>query len=92
MIDVKIDKDHKIQHIECVGGPVELAAEVGLMMQAMYAEVGSINKWAAELLKKLLQVTMRDDSPAWIPPAGYTASERSAVITMPRLRRDDPSV
>lgn len=92
MIDVKIDKDHKIQHLECVGGPVEIAAEVGLMLQAMYAEVGSINKGAAELLKKLLQITMVDESPAWIPPAGYTASKKSAVITMPRLRRDDPSV
>lgn len=92
MIDVKIGKDHKVQHLECVGGPVELAAEVGLMIGGMYAEVSAIDPKAGEILKKLLQITMVDESPAWIPLAGYTASERSAVIAMPRLRRDDPSV
>lgn len=92
MIDVRIDEDHKIQHLECVGGPVELAAEVGLMIGRMYAEVSAIEPKAGDILKKLLQITMVDESPAWIPPAGYTVSERSAVITMPQLRRDDPSV
>lgn len=92
MIDVKVNKNHQVEHIHCEGGPVELAAEVGLIVGDMYAEVSALNPVAGKILKKLLQVTMLDESPTWAPPAGHTASEESAVIVMPRLRRDDPSV
>ena len=43
MIKFEIDREHHIQQLECVGGPVELAAEIGLMIQAIYAETSSIN-------------------------------------------------
>lgn len=43
MIKFEIDKEHRIQQLECVGGPVELAAEISLMIQAIYAETSSIN-------------------------------------------------
>lgn len=43
MIKFEIDREHHIQQLECVGGPVELAAEIGLMIQAIHTEVSSIN-------------------------------------------------
>ena len=93
MIDVKVNEKHQVERIHCAGGPVELAAEVGLIIGSMYAEVSALNPVAAEYLKKLLQGATLDESPAWDPPpAGYRASGESAVIVMPRLRRDDPSV
>lgn len=92
MIDVKVNKNHQVEHIHCEGGPVELAAEVGLIVGGMYAEVSALNPVAGKILKKLLQATLLDESPTWDLPAGHTASEESAVIAMPRLRRDDPSV
>lgn len=92
MIDVKVNKNHQVEHIHCEGGPVELAAEVGQIVGNMYAELSCLNPVAGEYLKKLLQATLLDESPVWAPPAGYTASEKSAVIAMPGLRRDDPSV
>lgn len=89
MIDVKVNKNHQVEHIHCEGDPVELAAEVGLIVGDMYAEVSALDPAAGEYLKKLLQATLLDESPAWYIPAGYTASEKSAVIAMPRLRHDD---
>lgn len=43
MIKFEIDSEHRIQQLECAGSPVELAAEIGLMIQAIYAETSSIN-------------------------------------------------
>lgn len=43
MIKFEINKEHHIQQLECVGGPVELAAEIGLMIQAIHTETSSIN-------------------------------------------------
>mgnify|MGYP007112764567 CR=1 FL=1 len=43
MIKFEIDREHHIQQLECAGSPVELAAEIGLMIQAIYAETSSIN-------------------------------------------------
>ena len=43
MIKFEIDKEHRIQQLECAGSPVELAAEIGLMIQAIHTEVSSIN-------------------------------------------------
>ncbi len=65
MIKFEIDKEHRIQQLECAGSPVELAAEIGLMIQAIYAETSSINPIAGGMLKRLFQAGMTDDSPAW---------------------------
>lgn len=43
MIKFEIDREHHIQQLECAGGPMELAAEIGLMIQAIHTEVSSIN-------------------------------------------------
>lgn len=89
MIKFEIDKEHRIQQLECVGGPVELAAEISLMIQAIYAETSSINPIAGGMLKASVQAAMTDDSPAWHIDKERKANPESKVITMIKPRHDD---
>ena len=89
MIKFEIDREHRIQQLKCEGGPVELAADIGIMIHAMYAEVGSINPQAGRMLKTSLQACMTDDSPVWCIDEGYEANPKSQVIAMVKPRRDD---
>lgn len=89
MIKFEIDKEHRIQQLECVGGPVELAAEIGLMIQAIYAETSSINPIAGGMLKRLFQAGMTDDSPTWRIDKAHKVNPESKVITMIKPRHDD---
>lgn len=89
MIKFEIDKEHRIQQLECVGGPVELAAEISLMIRAIYAETSSINPIARGMLKTLFQAGMTDDSPVWIIDKGHKVNPESKVITMIKPRHDD---
>ena len=89
MIKFEIDKEHRIQQLECAGSPVELAAEIGLMIQAIYAETSSINPIAGGMLKRLFQAGMTDDSPAWRIDREYKVNPESKVITMIKPRHDD---
>ena len=89
MIKFEIDKEHRIQQLECVGGLVELAAEIGLMIQAIYAETSSINPIAGGMLKRLFQAGMTDDSPAWRIDREHKVNPESKVITMIKPRHDD---
>lgn len=43
MIKFEIDEEHNIRQLKCAGGPVKLAAEIGLMIQAIHTEISSIN-------------------------------------------------
>lgn len=54
MIKFEIDKEHHIQQLECAGGPVELIAEICLMIQAIHTETSIINPIAGGMLKTLL--------------------------------------
>lgn len=89
MIKFEIDKEHRIQQLECAGSPVELAAEIGMMIQAIYAETSSINPIAGGMLKTLFQAGMTDDSPAWIIDKAHKVNPESKVITMIKPRHDD---
>ena len=89
MIKFEIDKEHRIQRLECVGGPVELAAEISLMIQAIYAETSSINPIAGGMLKTLFQTSMTDDSPVWRIDREHKVNPESKVITMIKPRHDD---
>lgn len=89
MIKFEIDKEHRIQQLECAGSPVELAAEIGLMIQAIYAETSSINPIAGGMLKRLFQAGMTDDSPAWRIDRERKVNPESKVITMIKPRHDD---
>lgn len=89
MIKFEIDKEHRIQQLECAGSPAELAAEIGLMIQAIYAETSSINPIAGGMLKRLFQAGMTDDSPVWRIDREHKVNPKSKVITMMKLRHDD---
>lgn len=89
MIKFEIDKEHRIQHLECVGGPVEPSAEISLMIQAIYAETSSINPIAGGMLKTLFQAGMTDDSPVWRIDKAHKVNPESKVITMIKPRHDD---
>lgn len=89
MIKFEIDKEHRIQQLECAGSPVELAAEIGMMIQAIYAETSSINPIAGGMLKRLFQAGMTDDSPAWIIDKAHKVNPENKVITMIKPRHDD---
>lgn len=51
MIKFEIDKEHRIQHLECAGGPVELAAEIAMLAGAIYAQTSGLNPQVAERFK-----------------------------------------
>lgn len=89
MIKFEIDREHHIQQLECAGSPVELAAEIGLMIQAIYAETSSINPITGGMLKRLFQAVMTDDSSAWHIDKERKANPESKVITMIKPRHDD---
>lgn len=89
MIKFEIDKEHRIQQLECAGSPVELAAEIGLMIRAIYAETSSINPIAGGMLKRLFQAGMTDDSPAWRIDREHKVNPESKVITMIKPRHDN---
>lgn len=89
MIKFEIDKEHHIQQLECAGSPLDLATEIGLMIQAIYAETSSINPIAGGMLKKLFQAGMTDNSPAWRIDREHKVNPESKVITMIRPQHDD---
>lgn len=89
MIKFEIDEEHNIRLLKCAGGPVELAAEIGLMIQAIHTEISSINPIAGGMLKRLFQAGMTDDSPAWRIDREHKVNPESKVITMIKPRHDD---
>lgn len=89
MIKFEIDREHHIQQLECAGSPFELAAEIGLMIQAIYTETSSINPIAGGMFKAYAQAALTDDSPAWHIDKERKANPESKVITMIKPQHDD---
>lgn len=89
MIKFEIDSEHHIQQLECAGGPVELIAEICLMIQAIHTETSIINPIAGGMLKTLLLNGLTDDSPVWRVDKGHKVNPESKVITMIKPRHDD---
>ena len=89
MIKFEIDEEHNIRQLKCAGGPVELAAEIGLMIQAIHTEISSINPIAGGMFKASVQAAMTDDSPAWHIDREHKVNPESKVITMIKPRHDD---
>lgn len=89
MIKFEIDREHHIQQLECAGGPVELIAEICLMIQAIHTETSIINPIGGGMLKTLLLNGLTDDSPVWRVDKGHKVNPESKVITMIKPRHDD---
>lgn len=90
MIKFEIDKEHRIQHLEVCGGHATLAAEIAVLVGAIYAQTSGLNPQVAEMFKESVQINTRDDSPTWDPPESWKkAGPKAYVTTMTFPRRDD---
>lgn len=89
MIKFEIDKEHRIQHLECVGGPVELATEIAMLAGAIYARTSGLNPQVAERFKGGVQINTRSDSPTWDPPEEWKRVGPDCSVTTTIFPRHD---
>lgn len=68
MIKFEIDKEYNIQQLECAGSPLELAADVGMLMGVIYAQTQTLSPRAAGILRACFEANVRDDAPTWAAP------------------------
>lgn len=66
MIDYKVNGD-KVGHLKCAGGLADVAAEVGMLVNKIYAASCKAAPEAAAEFKAAVQIMMCDDSPVWEP-------------------------
>lgn len=81
MIKFEIDSEHRIQHLEVCGGHMTLAAEVAMLVGAIYAQTSSLNPHVAEMFRKSIQINTRSDSPTWDPPEEWKRVEPDCSVT-----------
>lgn len=90
MIKFEIDKEHRIRHLEVRGGHATLAAEIAVLVGAIYAQTSGLNPQVAERFKESIQINARDDSPTWDPPESWKkVGPEACVTTMIFPRHDD---
>lgn len=90
MIKFEIDKEHRIQYLEVRGGHATLAAEVAMLVGAIYAQTSSLNPQVAEKFRASIQINTRDESPTWDPPEEWRrVGPDSLVATIIKPRHDD---
>lgn len=68
MIKFEIDSEHRIRYIEVRGSHATLAAEIAILVGAIYAQTSGLNPQVAERFKESVQINTRSDSPTWDPP------------------------
>lgn len=90
MIKFEIDSEHRIQYLEVHGGHRTLAAEVAMLVGAIYAQTSSLNPHVAEMFRECIQINTRDESPTWGPPEEWRRVWPDAsVTTIIKPRHDD---
>lgn len=90
MIKFEIDKEHRIRYLEVCGGHMTLAAEVAMLVGAIYAQTSSLNPHVAEMFRESIQINTRSDSPTWDPPEEWKRVGPDCSVTTTILpRRDD---
>lgn len=90
MIKFETDREHNIRHLECAGSPIELAAEIGMLMGTIYAKTQTLSPRAAKILRMYFEANVRDDAPTWDAPESWKeVGPDFAVITMIKPRHDD---
>lgn len=90
MIKFEIDSEHRIRHLEVRGGHMTLAAEVAMLVGAIYAQTSSLNPQVAEKFRASIQINTRDESPTWDPPEEWRrVGPDSSVTTIIKPRHDD---
>ena len=81
MIKFEIDAEHRIRYFEVRGGHATLAAEVAMLVGAIYAQTSSLNPHVAEKFKVSIQVNTRDESPTWDPPEEWKRVGPKCYVT-----------
>lgn len=90
MIKFEIDSEHRIQCLEVRGGYATVAAEVAMLVGAIYAQTSSLNPQVAEKFRASIQINTRDESPTWDPPEEWRrVGPDSSVTTIIKPRHDD---
>lgn len=90
MIKFEIDKEHRIQQLECTGSPYELAGEVGMLMGVIYAQTQTLSPRTAGILRAYFKANVRDDAPTWAAPKSWKeVGPDCSVTTMINPRHDD---
>ena len=90
MIKFEIDKEHRIRHLEVRGGHATLAAEIAMLVGAIYAQTSSLNPQVAEKFRAGIQINTRDESPTWDPPEEWKrVGPDCSVTTIIKPRHDD---
>lgn len=90
MIKFEIDSEHRIQYLKVYGGHATLAAEVAMLVGAIYAQTSGLNPQVAERFKESIQINTRSDSPTWDPPEEWRRVwPDSSLTTIIKPRHDD---
>lgn len=90
MIKFEIDSEHRIRQLEVRGGHATLAAEIAMLVGAIYAQTSGLNPHVAEMLKESIQINTRDESPTWDPPEEWRrVGPDASVTTIIKPRHDD---
>lgn len=90
MIKFEIDREHHIRHLEVCGGHATLAAEIAVLVGAIYAQTSGLNPQVAEMFKMSIQNNTRNESPTWDPPEEWKrVGPDCSVTTMIKPRHDD---
>lgn len=90
MIKFEIDSEHRIRHLEACGGHATLAAEIAMLVGAIYAQTSGLNPQVAEMFKESVQINTRSDSPTWDPPEEWRrVGPDCSVTTIIKPRHDD---
>ena len=90
MIKFEIDSEHRIRQLEVRGGHATLAAEIAVLVGAIYAQTSGLNPQVAEMFRTSIQINTRDESPTWDPPEEWRrVGPDSSVTTIIKPRHDD---
>lgn len=66
MIEVKIN-GRKIEKLDVSGDSIEVATEIGVMLERIHSGLYKANPRAAEQMKQLIICLCQPDSPVWRP-------------------------
>ena len=66
MIEVKIN-GRKIEKLDVSGDSIEVAIEIGVMLERIHSGLYKANPCAAEQMKQFIACLCQPDSPVWQP-------------------------
>lgn len=90
MIEVNIH-GRKIEKLGVSGDSIEVAIEIGVMLERIHSGLYKANPRAAEQMKQFIMSLCRPDSPVWRPDdnvqGGFCCKEEKPWMTKPCCKR-----